>query len=221
MTDIPWDRWARVAGVPFAILLLVGFSLFGDAPKVDAPGSDVAAFYSDNGGRILTAVPIIAVAFLFFMWFSGAVADLLRQSGQGRLGSTVIGLAGAQVGVAFVVQSMSASLALNVADSGDVGTSQAVHSLSWSLDALAALLVGAIIGAATIGLSRAGIVPAWFMWFGLVAAILTAVRATAWASDGFWSPSGGYLYILLIAGLSWAIVASILLFRVVPNGPTR
>jgi hypothetical protein len=216
MTDMQWDRWARAAGIPFAVLLIVGFALFGDAPKVDASGSEVAAFYSDHGGRILTAVPIIAIGFLFFLWFAGAIANLLRESGQGRLAATVLALAGAQVGVAFVVQAMSASLALNIADSGDEGATQAVSSLSWSIDALGSFLVGGIIGAATVGLTRAAIVPRWFTWIGLAAAILAALRGTTWASDGFWSPSGGYLYILLVAGLGWAVVASILLYRAAP-----
>jgi hypothetical protein len=213
MSDTQWDRWARLSGIPFAVLVVVGFMLFGDAPKVDASGSEVAAFYTDHSGRILTGVPIIALGFLFLLWFAGAIANTLRESGQGRLGATVVALAGAVVAVAFVVQAMSASLALNIAENGDEGVNQAVSTLSWSIDALNSLLVGGFIAAATIGLRRAGIVSPWFGWLGLVAALLVGLRATAWASDGFWSPSGGYMFVLLIAGFGWAIVGSILLFR--------
>jgi hypothetical protein len=217
MTQMQWDRWARAAGIPFAVLLVVGFVLFGDAPKVDASGGEVATFYSDHSGRILTGVPIIAIGFLFFLWFAGAIANVLRESGQQRLAATLVALAGAEVAVAFVVQALGASLALNIADGGDEGVNQAVSSLSWSIDALGAFLIGAIIGAATVGLTRAAIVPRWFTWAGLVAAVLVALRGTNWASDGFWSPSGGYVFVLLVAGLGWAITASILLFRAAPS----
>jgi hypothetical protein len=217
MTDMQWDRWARAAGIPFAALLIVGFVIFGDGPKVDASGSEVASFYSDHGGRVLTAEPIIAIGFLFLLWFAGAIAHVLRESGQGRLAATVLALAGAEVGVAYVVQAMSAGLALNIADAGDEGVNQAMNTLSWSIDALGAFLVGGFIGAATVGLTRAAIVPRWFTWFGLAAAVLVALRGTTWASSGFWSPSGGYLFVLLIAGFGWAIVASVLLFRAAPR----
>lgn len=217
MTDTQWDRWARAAGIPFAALLIVGFIIFGDGPKVDASGSEVASFYSDHAGRVLTAEPIIAVGFLFFLWFAGAIAHVLRESGQGRVAATVLALAGAEVGVAYVVQAMSSSLALNIADAGDEGVNQAMNTLSWSIDALGAFLVGGFIGAATVGLTRAAIVPRWFTWFGIAAAVLVALRGTTWASDGFWSPSGGYLFVLLIAGFGWAIVTSILLFRAAPR----
>jgi len=66
---------------------------------------------------------------------------------------------------------MSSSLALNIADAGDEGVNQALNTLSWSIDALNALLVGGFIGAATVGLTRAAIVPRWFTWFGLAAAV--------------------------------------------------
>lgn len=217
MSDMQWDRWARGSAIPFAVLLIVGFTVFGDGPKVDASGSEVPAFYSDNGGRVLTAEPIIAVGFLFLLWFAGAIANILRQSGQGRLAATVLSLAVAAVGVAYVVQAVSASLALNIADAGDDGVNQALNSLSWSIDALGAFLVGGFIGAATVGLPRAAIVPRWFMWIGVAAAVLVALRGTTWASDGFWSPSGGYLYVLLIAGLGWAVLTSVLLFRAMPR----
>jgi hypothetical protein len=217
MTDMQWDRVARLSGIAFALLLVIGFGLFGDAPKVDASGSDVAAFYSDHSGRILTGVPIIVLGFVFLLWFAGAIANILQESGQGRLGATALALAAAEVGVALVVQALSASLAVGIADAGDEGANQAVNALSWSIDALGSLLVGGFILAATLGLWRAAIVPRWFGWFGLVSAVLVALRATTWASDGFWSPSGGYLYVLLLCGLGWAIIASVLLYRAAPK----
>ena len=217
MTEIQWERLARAAGIGFVVLLIVGFALFGDAPKVDASGRDVAAFYDDHSGRILTAVPIIGIAFVLFIWFAGAIANALRVAGQGRLAATTIALAGAIAGLQFVVQALGATLALNVAQAGDEGVTQALNTFTWSADALGAFLLAGFAAAATVGLRRAAIVPPWFGWVGAVAAVLVALRGTTWASDGFWSPSGGYLYVILVAGLGWVVVTSVLLFRAAPN----
>jgi hypothetical protein len=216
MTGMNWERWARASGIGFVVLLIVGFLLFGDAPKVDASGSEVATFYSDHSGRVLTAVPIIGIAFLLFLWFAGAVANALRQGGEGRLAGTTVAIAAALVGLQFGVQALGASLSINVADAGDQGVLQALNTLSWTADAFGAFLIGGFIAASTVGLLRAAIVPRWFGWLGLVAAVLVALRGTALASDGFWSPSGGYLYIFLIAAFGWTIVASVLLYRAAP-----
>jgi hypothetical protein len=216
VTDMNWERWARGSGIGFAVLLIVGFILFGDAPKVDASGSEVATFYSDHSGRILTAVPIIGIGFLLFLWFAGAIANALRESGEGRLAATTLALAGALVGLQFVVQALSATIAFNVADAGDEGVLQALNTLTWSADAFGSFLVAGVTLAATIGLWRASLVPRWFGWFGLLATAAIALRGTTWASDGFWSPSGGYLFVSLVAGLGWVIVASALLYRSAP-----
>lgn len=216
MSEMNWERWARGSGIGFVVLLIAGFLLFGDAPKVDAPGSEVATFYSDHSGRVLTGIPIIGIAFLLFLWFAGAIANALRAAGQGRLAATTVALAGALAGLQFGVQALSASLAINVADAGDEGVLQALNSLSWTADAFGAFLIAGFVAATTVGLLRTAIVPQWFGWLGLVAGALIALRGTTLASDGFWSPSGGYLYIFLVAAFGWVIVASVLLFRAAP-----
>lgn len=213
MTDVQWERMARAAGLGFVVLLFVGFLLFGDAPKVDASGSEVAAFYDDHSSRILTAVPIIGIAFVLFIWFTGAIANALRVAGQGRLAATVLGLTGAIVGLQFILQALGATLALDV---GDDASAKALNTFSWAADALGSFLIAGLIAAATVGLRRAVLVPQWFGWVGVVAATLVALRGTAWASDGFWSPSGEYLYVSVLAGLVWTIVASVLLIRAAP-----
>jgi hypothetical protein len=216
MAGMNWERWARASGIGFVILLFVGFLLFGDAPKVDASGNEVAAFYSDNSGRVLAGIPIIGIAFLLFLWFAGAVANVLRDGGEGRLGATTVAIAGAIVGLQFGVQALSESLAMNVAEAGDEGVLQALNTMSWTGDAFGAFLIAGFIGAATVGLVRTGIVARWFAWFGLIATVLVGLRGTTLASDGFWSPSGGYLYLFLLAAFGWTVVTSVLLYRATP-----
>jgi hypothetical protein len=216
MTGMNWERLARASGIGFVALLIVGFLLFGDAPKVDASGSEVAAFYSDHSGRVLTAIPIIGIAFLLLLWFAGAVANILRAGGEDRLAGTALAIAAALVGLQFGVQALGEALSMNVAEAGDEGVLQALNTISWTADAFGAFLIAAFIAASTVGLRRVAVVPRWFGLLGLVAGVLVALRGTTLASDGFWSPSGGYLYIFLLAAFGWTIVASVLLYRAAP-----
>jgi hypothetical protein len=43
--------------------------------------------------------------------------------------------------------------------------------------------------------------------------VLVGLHGTNWASDGFWSPGGEYVYVVVIAALVWTVVTSVLLFR--------
>jgi hypothetical protein len=82
-----------------------------------------------------------------------------------------------------------------------------------AVDNLSAFALAGTIAAASVGLARARLLPAWFLWFGLGAALLVVLHGTNWADDGFWSPGGGYLIVVVAAGLLWTIVTSVLLFR--------
>jgi hypothetical protein len=213
---VNWERWARASGIGFVVLIVVSFVVFGEQPKLDAQPNEIADFYDGDRGRILTAVPIFAVAFVLFLWFVGAIANALREAGEGRLGATTVALGAVFAGVQFLVGAISASLALTLAAAGDEGTLRALNTMSWSLDALNSFVVAAFVGAVTVGLRRAALVPPWFAWVGLAAALIVVLRGTNWARDGFWSPSGEYGWIAIVAGLAWVLTTSILLLRGTP-----
>jgi hypothetical protein len=46
--------------------------------------------------------------------------------------------------------------------------------------------------------------------------VLVLLHGTNWATSGFWSPTGGYLFITVIAGLGWTLITSVLLYTKVP-----
>jgi hypothetical protein len=51
-------------------------------------------------------------------------------------------------------------------------------------------------------------------------AVLFALRLTNWASDGFWSPTGEYLFVLIPLTLLWILVTSVILTRSATAAPT-
>ena len=56
-------------------------------------------------------------------------------------------------------------------------------------------------------------IPGWLSWAAIGVAVLFGLRITNWASDGFWSPTGGYLFVLLPLTLLWILITSTILVR--------
>jgi hypothetical protein len=112
-------------------------------------------------------------------------------------------------------------LAYSVARNGEPGVIRALFNLTWALDVLAAVPTAVFFVAVAVGFLRTGLVPAWLAWAGLAVAALFALRTTNWATVGFWSPTGGYLFILIPAALIWILVTSIVLVRSASDAGTE
>jgi hypothetical protein len=151
---------------------------------------------------------LFGIAFMLLVVFIGAIASTLREAGKGGWGATTIAAGAAFIGIQAVIGAIAGALALNTAAAGDEGVLTGLNTLISALDVIGAFLLATFILAATIGLSRAGVVAAWYRWFGLLAGVLVLLHGTNWATSGFWSATGGYLFITFIAGLGWAVVVT-------------
>lgn len=217
MANVNWERIARATGIIFVVLAVIGFLVIGDQPKVGDSSTDIASFYTDHRGRVLTAMVIFGFAFLFLIWFVGAVAETLREAGEGRLAATALVLSAVWVALQASITMMAGGLALNIAAAGDNGgVLVALNTITWTGDVFAAFLLAGVFAAVTIGLVRSKTLPSWYGWLGLVATLAVILRATNWAEDGFWSPSGEFVFLAIISGLLWTLVTSIMLVRRAP-----
>lgn len=215
------ERWSRGAGVLFSVVAIISFALFGDQPKVDDSASDVVSFYGDNRGRIALAVVLFLVSFVILAWFAGALATALRNGGESSLATSFTLLLAVFIAMQFVLGMLVAGLGealKNGTVSADVA--QTVNELAWAADTLGAIPLAGAVLAATGGLNRARIMPAWHMWLGLLAALVIFLRGTTWATSGFWSPSGGWAYAAIFMAFAWTVVTSVLLYRSAPATTT-
>jgi hypothetical protein len=121
------------------------------------------------------------------------------------------------VGLQATIGAIAGGLALNIAATGDEGVVQALNTLIGTVDVISAYPLAGVIAAATIGLTRARIVPSWYGLVGLAAAVLVVLHGTNWATSGFWSASGGYLWINVVAALGWTLITSGLLYMRSPT----
>ena len=208
-----WERWARGAGIGFVIFAVAAFVVGGETPSVGDPVQDVVSYYDGDRGKVLVSSALFAIALGFWLWFAGTLVNNFRERGEGRVAGTVIGAVAVFASVQFVTTGLNAVLAYSVAGSGDPGVSKALFDLTWALDALAAVPSALFFFAASVGLRRTRMVPAWLAWAALGVAALFCLRLTNWASDGFWSLTGGYLFILIPLTLLWILITSIVLVR--------
>ncbi|MFN2472126.1 MAG: hypothetical protein ABR583_14285 [Gaiellaceae bacterium] len=213
MNDAKWERWARGMGVVFVVLVGVAFGIFGEQPKVEDSAAEAASFYQDGSGRILTAVVLFGFAAIALFWFVGAVANALRTAGEGRLAASTIALITAWVSAQFITISVGGALAVKVADTAGEDVTYALNTLALAADNLSSFPIAGALVAVGAGLTRARLMPAWYLWGSLAAAVILVLHGTNWAEEGFWSPGGGYIYVVVPVGLLWTVVTSVLLFR--------
>lgn len=213
MATVNWERWAPVTGIAFVVMFIGSFIVYGESPKVNDSAEEIASFFDGDRGRVLTAMVLFGIAFMLLVVFIGVVASTLREAGMGGWAATSIAAGAAFVGLQAMTGAIAGALALNIAASADEGTLIGLNSLVSTVDVISAYLLATFILAATIGLSRARIVASWYSWAGLVAGVLVLLHGTNWATSGFWSATGGYVFITIIAGLGWALVTSVLLYR--------
>jgi hypothetical protein len=102
MGAMNWERWARAAGAGFVALAVAAFIVGGEAPKVGDSTDDLISYYDGDRGKVLVSSLLFAFALALFLWFAAAIANLLRESGEGRVAATVI--AGA---TAFVIRHLA------------------------------------------------------------------------------------------------------------------
>jgi hypothetical protein len=203
------EQWAGLGAIAYVILFIVGAILaFSGQPDLDAAPSEVVDYYKDSGHRdkIGFGWALICLGFFFFLWFLSSLRQTLRRiDGDGFLTAlaTLGGIIYAALGLA--------SIALNAAIktmSDDTYQDQvfpelihAADDAGYVLHATGGIGAGTLIIAASLAVMRAGLIPRWAGWVGIVFGIL------ALASIMFFPQA-------LIA--IWLLVAGVLLFRAAP-----
>ena len=213
MGAVTWERLARAAGAGFVVLAIAAFIVGGETPQVGDSTEDLISYYDGDRGQVLVSSLLFAFALLLFLWFAAAIANTLRESAEGRVGATVIAGATAFVTLQLALTGMAASLAYSVAGGGDPSVTKALFDLQWVLDMFAALPAAVFVLSSSVGFMRTRAIPAWLCWAGVGLAALFLLRTTNWARDGFWSPTGEYIFILIPVAMLWILVTSITLVR--------
>lgn len=194
------NRWSLLSGIIFAILYIVIGAMTTGGDEYMATGEDLIAHYSSNPSRlvILTYVGILSAFFL--LWFAGSLRGLLRKAGENSGFLADIGFGGGVAASVFVAIFFSGIFAL--ASRAEVGlgpeTAAAIDSLTGTIGGMAMpIAFAALVGATGLAIVRTKLLPAWFGWVSVVAALAML------------SPAA---YMLIPVLLLWTLVISLWLF---------
>ena len=190
-------RWASLGGVLYVVLFIIGtILLFDGAPDSDASPARVILYYSDSGHRdkIMFGWVVAGLGIFFFLWFLGALRQAVRrvEGGDGFLTAlTTIGgvvyasLAFAAIALNAGVRTMSDDTYKHTVYPGLI---HAANDASYVLHAPGGAGAAAMIIAATLAFMRAGVIPKWSGWVGIVLGILALASIIFFpqAAIGIW-----------------------------------
>jgi hypothetical protein len=189
----------RLAGIGFAVLVLVSEVLKGDSPSPNAPPREIVDFLVDERTAILAgayvqmlALFLAAFAIVSVTGWPDGVADRLA-----RLG-LVLTLAAY---TAYVF--LTAASAYGAADL-PAGTVKALWQVRFVSETFVAFPAALLIGASAWA-SRAR---RRYAWFSAVVAAAFLVGGASLAREGFFAPDGGYGFILFWLLPLWVVVTA-------------
>lgn len=215
-----WDKLAAAGGILGVVLFVVAGIVYGSPPGVDEDATSVASFFDDHRDRVLCTVFLQGLGVLAILWFVAALVQTMREAGEQRLATAAFGsflLAFSLGGTAALSR---ATLAYSVADEGGEVVVPLYH-LSVVVDVFASLLGAGLFVAVGAAALRTGIFARWWGWLSVLAGLLSVISATAWARDGFWSPTGGLSFVGFGVFLVWMLVMSILLTMKLREAPAQ
>jgi len=204
-----WERNWRGSGIFFAILFAVCWIIYGSQPKIGATAPALLSFYHGDRTRILIGATLFAFNLLNLMWFAAALGSALRDEGKGGWGRAATASSAALGAVLFVIYTVNLTLAYSTAGSGNLAVTAGLNDLSWILAVVASFPAAMLVMSGSFGLWRAGLISTGPFLAGVTVMVLLLLRATTWASDGFWAPDGAYTqYVSTIVALGWVAVVS-------------
>jgi len=196
-----------LTGALFVVLVLVAFiPLGGDTPDGDASARKVVSFYSDNDTREIFAAVVLALSAVPLLYFTAILRDRLRDALPDRSVIPAFALGGGVVAAGGFVT--AATLHFALADyAGDIqpAAAQAINALDGDFFLPFTTGLAVLVLASSVGAIRAGILPKWLGWVGVVLFVV------------FFTPAG-----FIAFGLTgiWIIVVSILLYLRGAPAPT-
>ena len=199
-----WD-WAALAGAAFVVLFVVGnLLLFADTVSGDSSPAEFREYYSDSGNRdrISFGWVVASIGLFFFLWFLGALRELVRGLDGDRMLGTLTTIGGS-VYAAMALTAIALDSAVRTMSDDTFGNEvypeliHAADDAGYVIHATGGVGLAAMILAVSLVLLRTRALPRWLGWFGIVAAIAALLTIT---------------FVGALVWLLWVLVVSVFLF---------
>jgi hypothetical protein len=211
-----WDRLAAGSGFAAIVLFLIAAFLPGTPPQTTASKAAVVHYFASHHRSGLIAAIAGGLGLICILWFVGSVASAMRKSGESRLAD--VGLGAAMIALTAFLVSGGITTALFYG-TDTVQFTKGLYVTATIVSAFAGFPLAAWIGSAAIGAWRTGWMPRWYAAMSGIAAILALFNGGALAHSGFYSPTGAYGIVALVAVFVWIAVTSAMLIREAERAP--
>ena len=208
-------RVAGFQGLTFAVLYQVGNSTLASlpgAPGGDEVDDDVARYFFDNSGGVLTSAALVAVSAACLVWFVYSFRDALVLIEPSRAAMPGEVIAGAGVAAAsfvlcagFVLISAAERSSREVLPSD---TARTFWDLSNSLGLLFIVPAAAFTAAVALVARRVPDLPRWLHLTGAPLVVLLLIPVVAWLSIKVWCIWLMALSISLLRARHWPTAKS-------------
>lgn len=197
MDSFRLERFAPLAGVGFAILILAGRLLVFTYPDANASAEETVDFWTDKESQLFAVAILGTFGGMLFVWFAGSLYERIKSGERGDSRMAALCLAGGVLTSAmiFVEESLVFTTAETAGDVPDTVT-QTLSALQ--ADFFLPLLAGFAVffAAAGIGLLRSRAMSRWVGWTAVVLAVLWIL------------PNPGVIFLTFV----WCTVVGVLLF---------
>jgi hypothetical protein len=202
-----FERWARLAGIAFVVLMVVGSMLIGDVPTPDATARDITAYIADGGRhtRNLIGAYLWVLGALAFLWFLVRLRNDIRRAEREMSFLSHLTF-GAGVAFAAVWMVSAASFAavpyaieLRNAPISELDLVRVLPALGRLLLLLGGGFAGLLVILSTsTAIFRTRVFPRWLAWVGVAAAIVLLLDV---------------IYLNIFPFWTWVLIASIVMLR--------
>ena len=176
-------RAAALAGILFALLILVAFAILVQA--VEPRSSDAGLWAQGDPRPVLLALQLVPVAGVAFLWFIGVLRDRLGPD-EDRLFATVfLGSGVLFVGLLFVAGAATSAIVFAARQPGFVGspTFHLARSLAFDLTSVYAMKMASVfMFTASSLIVRTGFTARWtaLMGYGVGLVVLLFSQSATW-----------------------------------------
>ena len=113
MRQLDWERLGAATGAISVLLFILALGTIPAPPDVDAPASEIHAYYAEEQDGIRLSLVFTAAALFFFIWFLGSLRSALRvaEGGTGRVSSIAFAGGVVSAGALFALITLIAGAA--------------------------------------------------------------------------------------------------------------
>ena len=216
-----------VAGSGAVFVLLFGVGIFvadlrASYPALSMTIDEIETYFAENRGAVRALGFFHAFAAVSLLVFGAHVGARLRAAADSRtLPDVALGGGVTAAAMLFLDAMLFWTLAAPPSQPADAALLRSLHTLSYLAGgAILVLPLAVFIGAVSAAALRAGLLPRWLAWWGVVATVESLLYGSTLATwTGPWSP-GGVLVVGAVLPIGWILVASISLFRNPSAGTT-